>query len=149
MSTKTHDEMIETAVWWARSLGYDVVECHLGTETGADAVFQNMFGEKVILEVVTGSSFKGLFRKPRIKKALEIEGEKEKHWPETLGLIVVGDRISLVRDHGIEAGLPVKLFDSREVKRIFPVRLVDFKQVIPVLLVSLLGIRGSSKARVW
>ena len=68
MSTKTHDEMIEEAVRWAKSLGYGVVEYHLGTETGADAIFENRRREMVILEVVTGTSFKNLFKKQRIKQ---------------------------------------------------------------------------------
>jgi len=41
MSTKIHDEMIEEAVGWAKSLGYRVVEYNLGTNTGADAIFEN------------------------------------------------------------------------------------------------------------
>ena len=48
MSTRTHDKVIEEAVRWAESLGYGIVEFHLGTQTGADAVFENRFGEKVI-----------------------------------------------------------------------------------------------------
>jgi len=141
MSTKTHDKMIKDAVEWAQSLGYGVVEYNLGIETGADAIFQNQFGEKVILEVVTGSNFKGLFQKPRIKEALESPPL------EVLGLIVVGDRINHVRAHGIEVGLSNELFDSPKRKRIFPVLARNFDKVIPVLLVSLLGIRASSYAR--
>ena len=145
MSTKTHDEMINEAVRWAKSLGYGVVEYHLGTETGADAVFQNQFNEKVILEVVTGASFKGLFQKPRIKEIFASPGT---YWiePEILGLIVVGDRILHVKDHGMEVGLSGEIFDPPK-QRIFPVLARDFKQVIPVLLVSLLGARASAYAR--
>lgn len=144
MSTKTHDEMIKEAVRWAKSLGYGVVEQNLGTRTGADAIFQNQFGEKVILEVVTGTSFRSLFKKPRIK---DIFGT-QKFWiaPETLGLIIVGDRTENVKDHGIEVGIPPELFDPPE-QRIFPVLAKDFKEVIPVLLVSLLGARASAYAR--
>ena len=65
LSTKTHDKMIKEAVRWTKSLGYEVVTHHLGTETGADAIFQKHFNERVILEVVTGVSFKSLFKKPR------------------------------------------------------------------------------------
>jgi transposase len=148
MSTKPHDDMISEAVRWAKSLGYGIVEFHLGTETGADAVFQNYFGEKVILEVVTGANFRNLFEKPRIKQALESRGEKE-HWPEILGLIVVGDRIDHVKDHGVEVGVPNELFDHPEKQRVFPVETRHFDRLIPVLLVSLLGIRASAKARVW
>lgn len=144
MSTKTHDEMIETAVDWARSLGYGVVEYNLGTNTGADAVFQNQFSQRVILEVVTGSSFKVLFNKPRVK---EIFGT-QRYWikPETLGLIIVGDRIDQVKKHGLEAGLPERIFDP-PYQVIFPVLVRDFKEVIPVLLVSLLGSRASAYAK--
>ena len=144
-STKTHDEMIEEAVRWATSLGYGVVEYHLGTETGADAIFQNQFNEKVILEVVTGASFRNLFKKKRIK---EVFGGYGRYWvkPEILGLIVVGDRTDQVKNHAVEAGLPTELFDPPK-QRIFPVLAKDFKEVIPVLLVSLLGARASAYAR--
>jgi len=145
MPTKIHDEMIELAVGWAKSLGYAVVECHLGTATGADAVLENQFGEIVILEVVTGASFKGLFEKPRIKEEL-LRGEEYDEKPELLGLIVVGDRIDHVKDHGVEVGLPAELFDPPE-QTIFPVLARDFKQIIPVLLVSLLGARASAYGR--
>ena len=146
MSTKTHDELIKDAVRWAKSLGYGVVECHPGTETGADAVFQNNFGEKVILEVVTGSSFKSLFQKPRIKDIFVKVG---KYWvpPEILGLIVVGDRINHVKNHGVKVGLPPDVFDSPK-QKIFPMLTRDFDKVIPVLLISILGSRASAYARV-
>ena len=136
--------MIKLAVRWAGSLGYEVVECNLGTKTGADAIFQNQDNERVILEVVTGRSFKNLFNKPRIK---DIFGT-QRYWipPETLGLIVVGDRVNQVKKHGVEAGLKEELFDPPR-QRIFPVLARDFKEVIPVLLVSLLGSRASSYAR--
>jgi len=87
-------------------------------KTGANAVFQNMFEEKVILEVVTGTSFKGLFKKSRIKEALKTK-ENEKHWPEVLGLIVIGDRIDHVKDHGLEEGLSDGFFEPPE-QRFFP-----------------------------
>lgn len=141
MSTKTHDKIILEAVEWARSLGYDVVKYNLGTKTGADAVFQNMFEEKVILEVVTGGRFRDLFKKSRIIKALQ------SHPLEILGLIVVGDRIDLVRKHGIEVGLRKEFFDSAHERRVFPVLVKHFEKVIPVLLVSLLGTRASGFAR--
>ena len=145
MSTKTHDDLIKEAVRWAKSLGYEVFEQHLGTETGADAVFLNHLEDKVILEVVTGSSFKKLFRKPRIREALEKDMEYD--WvPEVLGLIVVGDRIDNVKKHGVEAGLPDELFDP-PTQRIFAVLVRDFKEVIPVLLVSILGSKASAYAR--
>ena len=144
MSTKEHDKMIKDAIRWARSLGYEVVEHHLGKKKGADAIFQNQFRETVILEVVTGASFKGLFKKPRIKEVFATS----RHWikPEILGLIVVGDRIDNVKRHGIEAGLPDDLFDPPQ-QRIFPVLVKDFKEVIPVLMVSLLGARASAYGR--
>lgn len=147
MSTKTHDEMIKEAVRWAKSLGYGVVEYHLGTETGADAIFRNNFNEKVILEVVTGASFKSLFKKPRINEVFRTTHAR--YWipPETLGFIVVGDRVKNVKRHGIEAGLSAELFDPPE-QRIFPVLAKDFEKVIPVLLVSLLGARASAYGRV-
>lgn len=145
MSTKTHDEMIKRAVGWAKSLGYVVVEHHLGTDTGADAIFKNQAGEKVVLEVVTGSSFKNLFKKPRIQKAFR-EEVRYLLPRETLGLVVVGDRISQVKNHGVEAGLGKELFEPPR-QRIFPVLTRDFREVIPVLLVSLLGSRASLRAR--
>lgn len=145
MSTKTHDDLIKEAVRWAKSLGYEAVEQHLGTETGADAVFQNHLGDKVILEVVTGGSFKKLFENPRIRAALEKYLEYD--WvPEILGLIVVGDRINNVKKHGVEAGLPDEFFTAPD-QRIFTVLVRDFKEVIPVLLVSLLGSKASAYAR--
>jgi len=133
--------MIEDAVDWARSLGYGVVECNLGTRSGADAIFQNQLNEKVILEVVTGASFKSLFKKPRIKEDFFKTG---KYWipPITLGLIIVGDRIENVKKHGIEAGYPTRLFEPPW-QRIFPVLTKHFEKVIPVLLVSLLGARAT------
>jgi len=145
MSTKTHDKMIKDAIDWAKSLGYSVVEHHLGTESGADAIFENQHKEKVILEVVTGASFKSLFEKPRINEVFKTYG---KYWipPQTLGLIVVGDRIVNVKRHGIEAGLPATLFEPPW-QRIFPVLTKDFEKVIPVLLVSLLGSRASAYQR--
>jgi len=144
MSTQTHDEMIETAVDWARSLGYGVVEHNLGTKTGADAIFQNQFSQRVILEVVTGSSFKVLFNKRRIKETFGTQ----RYWikPETLGLIIVGDRIDQVKKHGLEAGLPERIFDP-PYQVIFPVLVRHFNEVIPVLLVSLLGSRASAYAK--
>lgn len=145
MSTKTHDKMIKEAVRWAKSLGYGVVEHHPGTETGADAVFQNQFNEQVILEVVTGASFKKLFQKPRIREHFIRLGRYYVK-SDMLGLIVVGDRIDNVKDHGIEVGLPADIFVPPK-QRVFPVLVLDFERVIPVLLVSLLGARASAYAR--
>jgi len=143
VSTKTHDDLIKEAVRWAKSLGYGVVEYHLGTETGADAIFENQFKEYIVLEVVTGANFKGLFKKPRIKGKFITP----KQWiKEFLGLIIVGDRVENVTKHGIEAGIPTKYFDPPE-QRIFPVLVKDFEKVIPVLLVSLLGARASAYGR--
>jgi len=136
--------MIEEAVRWAKSLGYGVAECHLGTETGADAIFENRFREMVILEVVTGASFKGLFKKQRIREFFLTSRALVP--PEMLGLIVVGDRIDNVKKHGIEAGLPAYAFDPPK-QKIFPVLVKDFKEVIPVLLVSLLGARATAYGR--
>ena len=130
--------MIKESMRWAESLGYKVVEHHLGTETGADAVFQNHFGEQGLLEVVTGSSYKNLLKKERIKEALKND------W--TLGLIIVGDRIDLLKSHGEEAGLSVELFESGHMlQKVFGVRALDFKEVIPVLMVSVLGTKGSPR----
>jgi len=53
-----------------------------------------------------------------------------------------------VKDHGVKAGLPADLFEPPE-QRIFPVLVKDFKGVIPVLLVSLLGARATAYGRVW
>ena len=142
VSTKTHDKMIKGAVRWAKSLGYGVVEFHLGTETGADAVFQNHFDEQVILEVVTGASFKKLFQKPRIRDFFIRLGTYHVK-SDMLGLIVVGDRIDHVKDHGIEVGLPTDIFAPPK-QRVYPVLVLDFERVIPVLLVSLLGARASA-----
>ena len=149
MSSKTHDELIEDAVRWAKTLGYEVVEKHPGTDTGADAVFQNKFNEKVILEVVSGASFKTLFRKARIKKLFTRHGEHGEYWadPKFLALLIVGDRIENVRKHGLEAGLLEDVFEPPE-QKVFPVVTRDFKEVIPVLLVSLLGARSSYYPRV-
>jgi hypothetical protein len=134
--------MIKDAIRWAESLGYEVVESHLGTKTGADAIFQNHFGEKAILEIVTGSSFKNLFEKPRIKDALR------SYALHILGLVVVGDRIDNLKNHGVEAGLSSDLFESgNKRQKVFGVRALDFKDVIPVLLVSILGARASAYAR--
>jgi len=138
LSTQTHDEMIEKSIRWANSLGYKVVEYHLGTETGADAIFENHSKEQAVLEIVTRSSFKNLFVKERIKKALKSD--------YVLGLIIVGDRIEHLKNHGEEAGLSTELFESGHFEqKVFGVRALDFKEVIPVLLVSILGVRGSPK----
>ena len=142
MSTQTHDEMILTAIRWAKSLGYRVVDYNIGKETGVDALFENQFGEQAMLEVETGAGFRKLFEKPRIQEAL-------KSPPLTvLGVIVVGDRIDNLEEHGVEVGLPKQLFESGNLnQRVFGVRALDFKEVIPVLLVSILGIKGSAYAR--
>lgn len=145
MSTKVHDDMIKEAVEWAKSLGYGVVEYHLGTSTGADAIFENRFGEKVILEIVTGASFRELFKKQRIRERFE-EDERWDMVPEILGLIVVGDRIENVEKHGTEVGIPRELFSPPD-QKIFAVLARHFKEVIPVLLVSILGSRASAYAR--
>jgi hypothetical protein len=135
MSTKDHDNMIKEAVKWAKSLGYGVVEYHLGTDTGADAIFENRFGEKAILEIVTGGRFKGLFKKTRIREGFE-EDEKWDRVPEILGLIVVGDRIENVEKHGTEVDIPKDLFNPPD-QKIFAVLARHFDKVIPVLLVSI------------
>jgi len=145
MSTKTHDELIEKAVYWAKSLGYSVTEKHPRTETGADAVFQNHFGEKVILEVVSRPDFKELFRKARIREAL-VKISKYTTPPNILGLIVVSNRINNVKKHATEVGIPANIFEPKE-QKVFAVRECDYKQVIPVLLVSILGSRASAFGR--
>jgi hypothetical protein len=139
--------MIKTSIDWAKSLGYSVVEHHFGTITGADAIFQNLNGQKVILEVVTGSRFKSLFSKTRIKEALVKAGKYWVSTPEILGLIVVGDRTDSIRKHGLEAGLPDDLFNP-PTQMVFPVLTRDFDKVIPVLLVSILGTRASATAAI-
>jgi hypothetical protein len=100
----------------------------------------------VILEVVTGSSFKSLFQKPRVK---EIFVKVGKYWvpPEILGLIVVGDRINHLKNHGVKVSLPPNVFDPPK-QKIFPVLTHDFHKVISVLLISILGSRASAYARV-
>jgi len=145
MLTKTHDELIEKAVCWAKSLGYHVAEEKLGTDTGADAILQNHFGEKVILEVLSRPNFKELFKKPRIQKAL-VQTSKYTTPPDVLGLIVVANRIDNVKKHAVEVGIPTNLFEPGE-QKVFAVRECDFKEVIPVLLVSILGSRASSYGR--
>lgn len=148
MSTKTHDELIERSVYWAQSLGYTVVDKNTGTKTGADAIFQNHFGEKVILEVVTGSNFRTLFKNPRIKKMLLPHvGSYEVAEKELLGLIVVAPRICNVKKHAIEVGIPEDVFQGKN-QKVFVVRDSDFKEVIPVLLISILGSRASAYGRV-
>lgn len=145
-NTKEHDNMIITACESAQSLGYDVVERHLGTDTGADAVFQNCLGERVILEVPTASKLKNLFEKPRIKETFVRKG---KYWmpPETLGLIVVGHRIENAKSHGVKAGLPEHLFNP-PTQKIFLIRDRNFDSLFPILLVSILGTRESMYARI-
>jgi len=65
---------------------------------------------------------------------------------DAIDRIDVGDRIGHLKDHGREAGLSTELFESGHKKqRIFGVLTLDFHQVIPVLLVSVLGRRGSPK----
>ena len=145
MSTETHDELIGKAVYWAESLGYSVAEKNLGTDTGADALFQNHFGEKVILEVLSRPSFKELFEKPRIKKAL-VQISKYTVPPDILGLIIVANRIDNVKKHAIAVGIPANVFEPKQ-QKVFTVRDCDFKEVIPVLLVSILGSRANSIAR--
>ena len=141
--TKTHDEIIQETIRWAESLGYNVVDHNLGTETGADAIIQNHFDERVILEVVTGSSFKTLFAKPRIREVFAPYDP-----PLILELIIVGDRINRVKEHGVKAGFPEEYFESGDkLQRVFPVLTRDFREVIPVLLVSLLGSRASATGR--
>jgi hypothetical protein len=66
MSTQTHDEMIKTAIRWSQALGYRVVDYNLGKETGADAIFENKFAERAMLEIETGANFRKLFQKERI-----------------------------------------------------------------------------------
>ncbi len=145
MSTKTHDELIEKAVYWARSLGYSVTDKNVGTKTGADAIFQNHFEEKVILEVLSRPNFKQLFKKPRIREAL-VKISKYTTPPDILGLIVVANRITNLKKHAIEVGIPANVFEGKK-QKVFAVRECDFKEVIPVLLVSILGSRASAYAR--
>lgn len=146
-STEAHDDLIEHAVHWAESLGYIVAEKNLSTKTGADAIFQNHWGEKAILEVVSSSSFKKLFKKPRIREMLvPYVGTYVVLLKEILGLIIVAPRIHNVKKHGIEVDIPEDVFQG-ENQRVFAVRDKDFKEVIPVLLVKILGSRASATAR--
>ena len=145
MSKTTHNELIEKAVFWAKSLGYTVTDKNLGTETGADAIFQNHFNEKVILEVLSRPNFKQLFIKSRIKEVL-MENSKYAIPPSILGLIVVANRIINVKKHAVEVGIPANIFEGKE-QKVFAVREVEFKEVIPVLLVSILGSRASATGR--
>jgi len=147
MSTKTHDELIEKAAYWAKSLGYTVIDKNPGTKTGADAIFQNHLGEKAIIEVVTRSDFKTLFEKPRVKPMLiPSPGTYVVSEKEFLGLIVVAPRINNVRKHAIKVGIPKDVLEGKN-QKVFAVRECDFKQVIPVLLVSILGSRASAYGR--
>ncbi len=161
MSTKTHDELIKDAVRYATSLGYGLVEQHLGTETGADAVFENHTGEKVILEVVTGGDFKKFFEKPRIRSSVLEAGLPSSNWertqvskegallwgsPEMMGVIVVADRVDNLKKHAIQAGLRGDFFEP-PTQKVFGVLAKDFDKLIPVLLVSILGSKASAYAR--
>jgi hypothetical protein len=47
-----------------------------------------------------------------------------------------------VKKHAIEVGIPADVFEPKE-QKVFAVRDCDFKEVIPVLLVSILGSRAS------
>ena len=132
------------ALRWAKSLGYEIVERHLGTDTGADAIFENQFQERVLLEVVTGARFKDLFDKQRIKDIFENE---EEYFPtDFLGLIVVGDRIANIEKHATEAGISIDFFEPPD-QKIFPVLALDFEEIIPALLIKLLGSKASAYGR--
>ena len=100
----------------------------------------------MILEVVTGSSFKDLFQTPRIREAFVSPSKYQLTTPEYLGLIVVAGKIDNVKKHGVEVGLPEELFDFPE-QKIFPVLIRHFDRVIPVLLVSILGSRATATGR--
>jgi hypothetical protein len=144
MSTKTHDDLIKMALRWAETLGYTIVEKHLGTDTGADAIFENQFQERVLLEVVTGGRFKSLFDKKRIRDIFEIE---EQYFPTSfLGLIVVGDRINNIKKHAANAEISKDFFEPPD-QKIFPVLAMDFKEIIPALLIKLLGSKASAYGR--
>lgn len=69
--TEIHDEMISRACRWAESLGYEVVDFNTGNKRGADAIFQNIHKERVLLEVVTGSSFIELLKKRTNHRGIE------------------------------------------------------------------------------
>ena len=144
MSTKTHDDLIKMALRWAETLGYNISESHLGTDTGADAIFENQFQEKVLLEVVTGARFINLFEKERIKDIFENE---EQYFPTSfLGLIVVGDRIENIRKHAAKTGISIDYFEPPD-QKIFPVLALDFERIIPALLIKLLGSKASAYGR--
>lgn len=143
----THDKMILNAISWAESLGYEVKDYNLGTEKGPDAVFRNSSGDEVRLEIETGASFIELFERLASKKKIWDELMPAGTYiavsaPKFLGIIVVGDRINNVRKHAEEAGFAPELFKA-PTQKIFAVRASDFKELLPVLLVSLLGSRAS------
>jgi hypothetical protein len=141
--TKTHDNIIETVLRWAESLGYRVVEHNTGNKTGPDAIIANQFGETVVVEVETGANFRKLLKKPRLNRPLSISPD------DFLGIIVVGDRIEHLKEHGIEVGLPEELFESGSKRqKVFGVGTLDFKEIIPPLLVSILGARASAIGRI-
>ena len=132
------------ALRWAETLGYTIVEKHLGTDTGADAIFENQFQERVLLEVVTGGRFKSLFDKKRIREIFENE---EQYFPTSfLGLIVVGDRINNIKKHAANAEISKDFFEPPD-QKIFPVLVMDFKEIIPALLIKLLGSKASAYGR--
>ena len=132
------------ALRWAETLGYTIVEKHLGTDTGADAIFENQFQERVLLEVVTGGRFKSLFDKKRIREIFENE---EQYFPTSfLGLIVVGDRINNIKKHAANAEISKDFFEPPD-QKIFPVLAMDFKEIIPALLIKLLGSKASAYGR--
>lgn len=58
----------------------------------------------------------------------------------------MGDRINLLKDHGKKVGLPTELFEyGHKEHKVFGVRTLDFRSVVPALLVKILGTRGSPK----
>lgn len=139
----THDKLILDAVSWAESLGYEIVEYNLGRRKGPDAVFKNFNNQKVILEIVIDANFKRLFKQARIKEELITISKYEVSPKEFLGLIVVADRITNVKKHAIECDFPAEFFNPKT-QKIFAVHIYDFKEIMPALLVSLLGSRTSA-----
>ena len=139
-SLTTHDKLIIDACNYAKALGYEIVRYNLGRRKGPDAVFRNYQDQQVILEIVTGSRFKELFERTRIKDALIRLGKYTVSKQEFLGFIIVGDRIDNIERHALTAGHSKEFFETNK-QKIFPVCVYDFKEVIPALLVSLLGSR--------
>jgi hypothetical protein len=143
-SLTTHDKLIMDACNYAKALGYEVVRYNLGRRKGPDAVFRNHQNQEVILEIVTGSTFKKLFEKTRVKETLIKLDKYTVSKQDFLGFIIVGDRIDNIEKHALTTGYSKEFFETNK-QKIFPVCIYDFKEIIPALLVSLLGSRANTE----